>query len=112
MARSLLLHIDLNGYSATTGGQQLGHRSGIFFNVASCDHHRGPGSGQACGHTQAYAAVAAGDDGDFAAQIKQIIHRQVNLKLVRRRQTVLRGDKVGQHGHVFLRIALRLHGGE
>jgi hypothetical protein len=38
------------------------------------DHDRRPGLGQAAGHAQADAAVAAGDHGDPAAQVEQIRH--------------------------------------
>ena len=50
---------------------ELGDRGGRLGLVASDDRDRGAGFRQAPGHAEPDAAIAAGDDGDLAAEIEE-----------------------------------------
>ena len=51
--------------------RQLGDRGVRLRLVAADDRDRGAGFGQSAGHAEPDAAIAAGDDGDLAAEIEE-----------------------------------------
>ena len=61
VARRFFQHVEFDEFGARAGGAQFGERGGGFRLVASGNRNRGAGGGKALRHSEADAAIAAGD---------------------------------------------------
>ena len=71
--RFLVGDIDFDGKRGAAAGFEVAHRILRFLPVARGDDDRGAGGGEPARHAEPDAAVAAGHDRDFSAQIEHAL---------------------------------------
>ena len=72
--RFLVGHVHADGEGIGAERLELANRRTRLLRVARRDDDACPGLGETAGHAQSDPAIAAGDDGDPAAQVEQAAH--------------------------------------